>query len=92
MICAPCEYEAKIVEAKKDCDYAPGNAGQYRREIAGKRGSKSNAKNKGPARGDNRTGLAILALGWMGARAEYSLGGFPAPTSVRRQQCGPRSK
>src|SRR5258708_27521269 len=33
-------------------------------------------KNERPVRGDNRTGQAIWArLGWMGARAEYSLHG-----------------
>src|SRR5437660_12859809 len=33
-------------------------------------------KNERPVRGDNRTGQAIWArLGWMGARAEYSLDG-----------------
>jgi hypothetical protein len=33
-------------------------------------------RNERPVRGDNRTGQAIWArLGWMGARAEYSLDG-----------------
>ena len=32
-------------------------------------------QNERPVRGDNRTGQAIWALGWMGARAGYSLVG-----------------
>jgi hypothetical protein len=42
--------------------------------------------NERPARGDSRTGQAIWALGWMGARAEYGLdgGGIVAPTVLGR--------
>ena len=41
-----------------------------------KRSGGSIPKSERPVRGDNRTGQAIWArLGWMGARAEYSLDG-----------------
>src|SRR5947199_163497 len=41
-----------------------------------KRGGADIPKNERPVRGDNRTGLEPYGrLGWMGARAEYSLDG-----------------
>ncbi len=39
----------------------------------------TDGRNERPVRGDNRTGQAIWALGWMGARAEYSLVGRGLP-------------
>jgi hypothetical protein len=47
---------------------------------------------KRPVRGDNRTGQAIWALGWMGARAGYSLGEFGLPHSFCRRAPGKRSR
>ena len=49
--------------------------------------------NERPARGDSRTGQAIWALGWMGARAEYGLdgGGIVAPTVLGRARAVGRS-
>jgi hypothetical protein len=38
--------------------------------------------NERPVRGDNRTGQAIWALGWMGARAGYSLVGEGLPSHI----------
>src|SRR3954470_20348458 len=42
-------------------------------------GTTTPLKTKRPARGDNRAGQAIWALGWMGARAVYSLVGEGLP-------------
>ena len=56
----------------------PGNDSPICERIARRRFP----ENERPVRGDNRTGQAIWALGWMGARAEYSLDGegITAPT------------
>jgi hypothetical protein len=48
-------------------------------QIIGTKIGETPRKNERPVRGDNRTGQAIWALGWMGACAEYSLVGEGLP-------------
>src|ERR1700694_4148014 len=63
----PCGRRPKLRGTRQAPDFSQAEAA----EIA--------AKNERPVRGDNRTGQAIWALGWMGARAEYSLDGEELP-------------
>jgi hypothetical protein len=51
------------------------------------------AQNERPVRGDSRTGQAIWALGWMGARAVYGIDGeeLPLPHALCRNRGAARS-